>query len=210
MFRSQIKKIQRSLLMQSSQAYCDDKGMPTRIFLESVARSIGGVAGFTSMPTDQLPLAICQRLGCVQIGLSVFTYSNWPAWFAAVCSSTENFFVKADFAFKRKEILQTLDLGGLEGGRQMVTHLKIERNSKIVSYLKEKTSDKDYLGYIFCRACRIAPGAKFGVEVIEAHHVVPISVSGIKKPEFKDFVLVCPTCHSALHKGAKLELPFIG
>ena len=124
--------------------------------------------------------------------------------------ATEKFFVKADFASKRKEVLQILDLGGLEGGRQMVTHLKIERNSKIVSYLKDNTGDKDYLGFIFCRVCRIAPGAKFGVEVIEAHHVVPISVSGIKKPQIKDFILVCPTCHSALHKGARIELPFIG
>jgi 5-methylcytosine-specific restriction protein A len=209
MFRPQIKKITRSLLMQSSEGYCDHDGMPTRMFLESVARSIGGVPGFTSMPTDQLPPAICRRLGCAQVDLGVFTASNWPAWFAAVCSSTDKFFAKADRAAKRNNVLQMTDLGGLEGERQMVTHLRIERNSKIVSYLKENTSDKDYLGFIFCRACRIAPGAKFGVEVIEAHHVVPISISGIKKPEIKDFILVCPTCHSALHKGAKLELSHI-
>jgi hypothetical protein len=206
MFRLQIKKIARSLLMQSSQDYCDERGVPSRLFLESVARSIGGVPGFMSMPSGQLPVAILRRLGC-DSGRKDFASSDWPDWFNSVTSATANFFAKGQHVDKRQFLTPILDIGGLEGGRQMATHQKVERNAKIVKFLKENTTDKDYLGFVFCRVCRVAPGARFGVEVIEAHHVLPIAQAGVKKPKLSDFILVCPTCHAALHKGAKIDLP---
>lgn len=208
MYRFQIKKLTRTLSMQTSQDYLDHKGMPSRTFLESVARSIGGVPGFTSMPDGQLPAAILRRLGYESVHKD-FESTDWPFWFKTVSSATLNFFARGRHMNIHQSQLLTLDIGGLEGGRQMTNHQLIERNAKIVKYLKENSADKDFLGFIFCRVCRVAPGARFGVEVIEAHHVLPISQAGIKKPKLSDFILVCPTCHAAIHKGAKVHLPQI-
>jgi predicted HNH restriction endonuclease len=93
-----------------------------------------------------------------------------------------------------------------EGDRRMVQHLHVERSKDVVQLLKSSTLNKDSSGFIICEACGVAPGARYGHEIIEAHHKVPVAEAGITNVSIHDFVLLCPNCHRAVHKGSSLEL----
>lgn len=192
--------------MRNSNEFCDNHGMPSRPFFEQVARSIGGVPGFRTMTQQALSVAIVLRLRGSR-DESCLGSSDLSKWFEFVQAATAGFFAQGQYSDKRLCLAPIDDLGGAEGRRLMALHQRIERNSRIVKFLKENSSDKDYLGFVICRICRVAPGARFGVEVIEAHHVLPLALAGVKKPKLSDFILVCPTCHSAIHKGAKIDMP---
>ena len=56
-------------------------------------------------------------------------------------------------------------------------------------------------GRLLCHGCGTESLKAYGVEVIEAHHRVPLSElkeSRIPKPS--DFDLLCPSCHRAIHR----------
>jgi predicted HNH restriction endonuclease len=93
-----------------------------------------------------------------------------------------------------------------EGDRRLVQHLEVERSSEVVELLKSSTINRDSSGFIICEACSIAPAAMHGFEIIEAHHKIPVSEAGIKRISIEDFVLLCPNCHRAVHKGASLQI----
>ncbi len=92
-----------------------------------------------------------------------------------------------------------------EGDERIVEHYEIERNKVVVSQLKERCKDRSSKGFIICHTCRIAPGDLHSLEIIEAHHLVPVSVAGYREVSFEDFILLCPNCHRALHAGARLH-----
>jgi predicted HNH restriction endonuclease len=96
-----------------------------------------------------------------------------------------------------------------EGDRRMVQHIEVERSKEVVELLKSSTPHRDSLGFIYCEACGIAPGSKYDCEIIEAHHKVPVAEAGLKTVTFDDFVLLCPNCHRAVHKGSSLELKLV-
>lgn len=75
----------------------------------------------------------------------------------------------------------------------------------MVAELKAQSIDRSRAGFINCHVCRIAPGDAHSVEIIEAHHIVPVSVAGFRQISPKDFILLCPNCHRALHAGADLR-----
>lgn len=92
----------------------------------------------------------------------------------------------------------------VEGDERITEHYAIERNKSVVSKLKLQCQDRSRYGFIVCHACRVAPGDQHSVEVIEAHHLIPVSVAGFREVRFEDFILLCPNCHRSLHAGAKL------
>ena len=96
-----------------------------------------------------------------------------------------------------------------EGDRRLVQHLEVERSREVVELLKSSTLNRDSSGFIICEACNIAPAALYGCEIIEAHHKVPVSEAGIKRINTEDFVLLCPNCHRAVHKGASLQIKLV-
>jgi hypothetical protein len=53
--------------------------------------------------------------------------------------------------------------------------------------------------YAACYVCGDVPGDRLGVEVIEVHSMDPYETVGLK-PSSHAFCLVCPSCHSALHR----------
>jgi len=93
----------------------------------------------------------------------------------------------------------------LEGDARITEHYEIERNKKIVSQLKEQSKDRSKFGFILCHSCRTAPGDTHKVEIIEAHHIIPVSVAGFREVSFNDFILLCPNCHRGLHAGANIR-----
>jgi hypothetical protein len=54
---------------------------------------------------------------------------------------------------------------------------------------------------LFCQACGVEPLKVYGVEVIEAHHRIPLSKSEEGRvTEISDLIMLCPSCHRAVHR----------
>lgn len=94
-----------------------------------------------------------------------------------------------------------------EGDAKMRQHLTIERCSKAAIVAKNLARIKT--GTITCETCQITPAITYGYELIDCHHIIPLSdTKGMsRKPSERDFAMLCPTCHRAVHKelrrGAK-------
>lgn len=55
-------------------------------------------------------------------------------------------------------------------------------------------------GFATCYVCGDIPGERLGVEVIEAHATGPYELAGREPRGSIQSCLVCPSCHSALHR----------
>jgi hypothetical protein len=87
---------------------------------------------------------------------------------------------------------------GIEGARRLFIHYGRERSLRL-----SKDAKKAYLaqhGKLTCEACGTEPVKTYGVEIIEAHHKIPLSESkGSRNSVIEDFLLLCPSCHRAIH-----------
>jgi hypothetical protein len=93
---------------------------------------------------------------------------------------------------------------GAEGARKLYTHYKRERDTSLGKAAKKAFRAKN--GKLCCEACGFEPEPIFGFEIIEAHHRLPLSQSPegrLTTPE--DFILLCPSCHRAIHKIADCD-----
>lgn len=93
-----------------------------------------------------------------------------------------------------------LDYGWEEGQEVLKTHLKIERSAAAANAAKEAARARGK-GVIHCDSCGKAPVETYGVEIIDAHHVVPLAdTKGMSRTSTPaDFAMLCPTCHRAVH-----------
>ena len=87
-----------------------------------------------------------------------------------------------------------------EGQEVLKTHLKIERSAAAAKAAKEAARARGK-GLIHCDGCGKAPEETYGVEIIDAHHVVPLAdTKGMARTSTPaDFAMLCPTCHRAVH-----------
>lgn len=87
---------------------------------------------------------------------------------------------------------------GIEGARRLYIHYGRERDLGL-----SKDAKKAFLkrhGKLTCEACGTEPFKTYGVEIIEAHHKIPLSESsGSRISTIEDFLLLCPSCHRAIH-----------
>lgn len=80
-----------------------------------------------------------------------------------------------------------------EGNKRYITHIIAERNKNVISEVKEKN---DWI----CDVCDIEYLKKYNKKYIEAHHKVPLHTFQEQHIiTSKDFVLLCPNCHKAVH-----------
>ena len=87
-----------------------------------------------------------------------------------------------------------------EGGRRLLSHYVIERNSAAANRAKELNRVANG-GHYRCTVCLEKPELKYGVRVIDAHHIRPISeAEGEYQVRPQDFLIVCPNCHRAIHR----------
>jgi hypothetical protein len=64
-----------------------------------------------------------------------------------------------------------------------------------------KQLEMQRVGRLRCHGCGIEPLNAYGVDVIEAHHRVPLSeLKESRIPNPGDFDLLCPNCHRAIHR----------
>lgn len=87
---------------------------------------------------------------------------------------------------------------GIEGARRLYIHYGHERDLGLSKEAKHAYLER--YGKLMCEACGIEPIKTYGVEIIEAHHKIPLSEScGSRISTIEDFLLLCPSCHRAIH-----------
>ena len=205
MYEKQIRKACLAIGTRFLDEYVDSSGTPTVSFFECIARCLGGIKGYRSMPASALSTCIAVKLE-MHPPLSGDKYS-YKEWFSNVTPALAQYFHRPDNINRGKFLPSFPDSEGEEGRIILSLHKRTERNAAIVRGLKTLSTDKDALGFIFCAICRVAPGTRFGVEIIEAHHVLPVSKAGIRVVKADDFILICPNCHSSIHAGARVDKP---
>jgi predicted HNH restriction endonuclease len=98
------------------------------------------------------------------------------------------------------------DIVGVEGKAKLVTHLRRERNSKLVREKKKKVLKET--GCLKCEVCsfdfRLFYG-ELGEGFAEAHHDVPLSASDQERTtSLDDLKIVCSNCHRMLHSNVEV------
>lgn len=95
-------------------------------------------------------------------------------------------------------------LWGEEGGRRLVSHQRIERDSTLVQAIKKRWFEADrHLECVVCGFSFLRTYGELGAGFIEAHHQKSLSdreASGISSED--DFDRICSNCHSMLHRMA--------
>ncbi len=87
---------------------------------------------------------------------------------------------------------------GIEGARRLYVHYGHERDQGLSKEAKQAFLERH--GKLVCEACGTEPIKTYGVEIIEAHHKIPLSESiGLRISTLEDFLLLCPSCHRAIH-----------
>lgn len=87
----------------------------------------------------------------------------------------------------------------LDGGLSARTHVKIERNRKLVEDVKKYKGSR-------CEVCDLSFVERYGsigLDYIEAHHLTPLARLNGKKVELdpvKDFAVLCANCHRMMHR----------
>jgi 5-methylcytosine-specific restriction endonuclease McrA len=100
-----------------------------------------------------------------------------------------------------------LPVSGKEGRKQWVSHLRRERNRKIVTAKKRRVLADT--GRLCCEVCDFDFEAQFGPELAgfcEVHHVVPLAEAGVvRDTDLSDLAVLCANCHRAIHRlGPKM------
>jgi len=87
-----------------------------------------------------------------------------------------------------------------EGAKKLVKHYQRERDAGLARDAKAAFA-KANGNRLFCEACGVEPFKVYGVEVIEAHHKIPLSLyNEAKETVIEDLLMLCPSCHRAVHR----------
>lgn len=91
------------------------------------------------------------------------------------------------------------EVGFAEGGRRLVLHYRRERASGATKMAKRTFRERNG-GALFCEVCGLNPEERFGFDIIEAHHRIPLAVAdGPIETGANDFAMLCPNCHRSVH-----------
>jgi hypothetical protein len=121
-----------------------------------------------------------------------------PVVSAALFDSHRN--VDLEVLFEDREAVDLQGKSGLEGARKLVKHLRRERDAGLARDAKAAFA-KANGNRLFCEACGVEPFKVYGVEVIEAHHKIPLSLyNEAKETVIEDLLMLCPSCHRAVHR----------
>lgn len=103
--------------------------------------------------------------------------------------------------------VQALELASPEGVRKLRQHWYLERDSSLPRRAKELFEQRH--GELFCEACGLRPVPTYGHPLVDAHHRLPLSEyakHGKRETEPTDFVILCPSCHRAVHKHEDCDI----
>ncbi len=106
------------------------------------------------------------------------------------------------------EAIATARISGIEGARRLFIHYGRERNLRLSKDAKKACLAQH--GKLACEACGIEPMKTYGLEIIEAHHKIPLSKSeGSRNSVIEDFLLLCPSCHRAIHMLPECDMSLL-
>ena len=97
---------------------------------------------------------------------------------------------------------ESQDFNAIEGGRKLVTHLRIERDPSIAKEaVRRHVRDTGPV----CRLCVLDFSRRYqmgkGEHCLEAHHKLPLSLRlAPSRTNLEDFLVICPSCHRVIHK----------
>lgn len=106
------------------------------------------------------------------------------------------------------DIKSLIDKWFFEGDENVRNHRVWERDPELVKEAKRKFKEKNE-GRLFCELCCFDFSFQYGEigsDFIEAHHLLPLSISrGRRITNYKDLMLLCPNCHSMVHRYLKID-----
>lgn len=97
---------------------------------------------------------------------------------------------------------ESQDINAVEGGRKLVVHLRVERDSGIAKEaVRRHVRD---VGPV-CNVCVLDFSRRYrmgsGEHCLEAHHKLPLSLRlAAGRTNLEDFLVICPSCHRVIHK----------
>ena len=95
-----------------------------------------------------------------------------------------------------------------EGSKQLRSHYRRERSSKLIS--AKKVQFQKVRGSLFCEICGFSFENTYpetlGTGFIEAHHKIPLAkIDTIVRTTLDDLLLVCSNCHRMIHRTKDCE-----
>jgi 5-methylcytosine-specific restriction endonuclease McrA len=105
-----------------------------------------------------------------------------------------------------------LGISFLEGDRRLVQHSRLERNRRLRKYVIRKAVAAAGNEDLACNCCGLVPRHKYPWSdslLLEVHHLLPLSSparTNSAGTNISNVVLVCPTCHRAVHTRYRLYL----
>jgi len=102
---------------------------------------------------------------------------------------------------------QALEGASPEGAKRLRQHWHLERDSSLPRKVKEAFLLRH--GELFCEACGLRPVPTYGYPLVDAHHRLPLSqyaTVGKISTTLADFIMLCPTCHRAVHKHPDCDI----
>jgi 5-methylcytosine-specific restriction endonuclease McrA len=94
-----------------------------------------------------------------------------------------------------------------EGARRLRQHWYLERDSSLPKEAKRRFIEIH--GELYCEACGLRPVPTYGYPLVDAHHRIPLSEyakRGKLETEATDFIILCPSCHRAVHKHEDCDI----
>ncbi|MCB1218089.1 HNH endonuclease [bacterium] len=99
----------------------------------------------------------------------------------------------------------------IEGGRQQVTHSRIERNAKLSLNKKKDTLKRT--NALACEVCGFDFENYYGTigkHFAECHHIVPLGeLSQERETTLNDLAIVCANCHRMLHRRKDMTIAML-
>lgn len=107
---------------------------------------------------------------------------------------------------------ESQDIKAIEGGRRLVTHLRIERKQGIA---KEAVLRHMRDSGPVCTLCVLDFSRRYnlgmGDHCLEAHHKIPLYLRPTEsQTNLEDFMIVCPSCHRVIHKKRAFDIESLG
>jgi 5-methylcytosine-specific restriction endonuclease McrA len=100
----------------------------------------------------------------------------------------------------------------LEGDRRLVQHSRLERNRRLRKYVIKQAAAAAGNKDLECNCCGLVPRSKYAwanSSLLEVHHLLPLSSPARPNSagtNYSGVVLVCPTCHRAVHARYRIYL----
>jgi putative restriction endonuclease len=97
--------------------------------------------------------------------------------------------------------------GSLEGAKLLVTHYIYERDKRLSLCAKRIARECHPEKLLECEICGIIPEKEYKLDLIQADHRTPLNQLNKQTNVMpKDFAMLCPNCHRAVHKTENCEI----